>query len=73
MNKEDLELFVLSWVIWMICSSNPKTQAVALVNSQEGAKRGAKSPALAAGFQQPVEIDEFLNFTAPKLMCTTDK
>eukprot|EP00434_Breviolum_minutum_P041673 symbB.v1.2.037072.t1/scaffold5376.1/size27864/1 len=29
-----------------------------LNRAKEGAKRGAKSPALAAGFQQPVEIDE---------------
>eukprot|EP00435_Cladocopium_sp_Y103_P067808 s726_g30.t1 len=29
-----------------------------LNRAKEGAKRGAKSPALAAGFQKPVEIDE---------------
>ena len=29
-----------------------------LNRAKEGAKRGAKSPALAQGFQQPVEIDD---------------
>ena len=44
-----------SWYNWHILSYTLKCS---WVGAQEGAKRGAKSPALAAGFQQPVEIDE---------------
>ncbi|CAK9000459.1 Hypothetical protein SCF082_LOCUS6503 [Durusdinium trenchii] len=35
-----------------------KTLSLANTYKLEGAKRGAKNPALAAGFQRPVEIDE---------------